>query len=151
MGPGGKATHHITLCNNLSHDLLPTPCLLQVLHCPRLMTVVFEEFLPLAWSEDQGWSPMGGRHIGKQSHVFSLLLSFPLLFLSRLSSPLFILSHLSSPLLLFTLLPPLLLLSSSSPDSAQAHGRPHVAAMKLVQTICTAGRNFTAHLVHATM
>ena len=132
-------------------DLLPTPCLLQVLHCPRLMAVVFEEFLPLAWSEDQGWSPMGGRH---NSLTFPPLLAY---FFHLLSSLISLVSPplSSSPLILFfpllLLLPLPLLLSSSSPDSAQAHGRPHVAAMKLVQTICTAGRNLTAHLVHATM
>ena len=86
---------------------------------------------------------MGGRHNS---------LTFPPL----LASSSHLLSHLSSfPLILFfpllLLLPLPLLLSSSSPDSVQAHGRPHVAAMKLVQTICSAGRNLTAHLVHATM
>ena len=28
--------------------------LLQVVHCPRLMMVIFQEFIPLTWNEDQG-------------------------------------------------------------------------------------------------
>ena len=32
-------------------------------------------------------------------------------------------------------------------DSQKAHGRPQVAAMRLVMALCSAGRHLTAHMV----
>ena len=64
-----------------------------MVNCPRLIKVIFDEFLPLSWNcaegEDEG---------------------------------------------------------SGSQDDV-AHGRPQVAALKLLLAVCCAGRNLTAHLV----
>lgn len=77
------ARHSTAAATQVSHIMLLSPfevffsvsLSLQVLNCPRLIPVVFEQFLPLSWvGEDQGGSPTHSQTSPGTPHVAAFLL-----------------------------------------------------------------------------